>query len=391
MILTILKVAGVLLLALVLLVLALLLAILFAPIRYRVSAAFTDVRKHGEVKISWLLHLISVDAFVGLPPSVQEKTSGERSSESGSDPDDEKNPLSGLSNLRTGVQIRILGIDPMAVRAFFQKRKQKKAEKRHAGEKQTGRRRTKTRQAKQGGQREQDSRAGKSGRTKNTVQGEPVKDVEQTEEVRQTEQANRMEKTESPAPEERIEREAAPLRERKEKEKQEIPEKQGKQNFGKIHSILYKLRGLCDKIKQIPNAVRRLAQKGKKLLQKPEQMKRKMNRFLRKIEKYQARKVLLDVWAQVKRLLRHFRVRKGSGYLRFGTGDPAFTGELTGVLYLLLPASCGELDLEPQFTDTTLEMDLTIRGHIRLIHLIHFAWWAFFNKKLRRLIHAFRR
>ncbi|MCD8023496.1 MAG: DUF2953 domain-containing protein [Lachnospiraceae bacterium] len=89
-------------------------------------------------------------------------------------------------------------------------------------------------------------------------------------------------------------------------------------------------------------------------------------------------------------MLHHYRVRDGSGYIRFGTNDPALTGEMTGVLYLVFPASCGDISIEPQFTQAMFETELKIRGHIRTVHMVRTAWWAFRNKKLRRLIRAFR-
>ncbi|MCD7736924.1 MAG: DUF2953 domain-containing protein, partial [Lachnospiraceae bacterium] len=95
-----------------------------------------------------------------------------------------------------------------------------------------------------------------------------------------------------------------------------------------------------------------------------------------------------EAWAELRALLRHYRVRRGTGYFRFGTGDPALTGELAGLLYLILPTSCGELSIEPQFTDSMLETEMELYGHIRLLHLVKAALWAFRNKKLRRLVRA---
>ncbi|MCD8336377.1 MAG: DUF2953 domain-containing protein [Lachnospiraceae bacterium] len=378
-VLTILKVAGILLLALVLLVLALLFAILFVPIRYRLAAAFTESEKHGEIKISWLLHLISVKASVELPPSAGEE--GEAASDEGFSTEEEKHPLSGISHMQMGVQIRILGMDPLAVRAYMQKRRQKKAENKRAKQKKPERT-VKTRQdihdshTEISGQAKVPSQNGPPEYAKDDARVKEAGNPEQTEYLLQKENVGQSgEKTSQNGQTERT----------GQKKRNEYAYKSGSKTF------LYKIRALCDTIKQIPDFARLLVRKGKKILRKPEQMKKKLTRFLGKIEKYEAREVLWDVWAQVKHMLRHFRVRKGSGYFHFGTGDPARTGELCGVLYLLLPASCGEIEIEPHFTDTMLETELILRGHIRLIHMVRFAWWAFFNKKLRRLIHAFRR
>ncbi|MCC8101536.1 MAG: DUF2953 domain-containing protein [Clostridiales bacterium] len=377
-----LKIAGIVFLALILLVLALLLAVLFVPIRYHLSVAFTEGKKSGEAHVSWLLHLISVSAFVEVPAAPgREETADENEGS-----DDVENPLSGLSNLQTGVRVRILGMDPAAIRAYFRKRKRKKKEQKRAKRKrsdQTGN----VGQTENNRKRECASQTGKSGRAERsrlTEQAGRTKEITQMAQTVETGQSQQTKQTIETGPSQQTKQtvEAGPPRQIKQSDQT---------GSAARNTFFYKLRAFCDKIKQVPDRIRRLLRKGKKLLRKPEQIKRKLCRFFRKIEKYEAREVLLEVWEQVKRMLRHFRVRKGTGYFRFGTGDPALTGELTGVLYLLLPASCGDLQIEPQFTEPMLETELEIRGYIRLIHLVHLAWWAFFNKKLRRLIRAFRK
>lgn len=85
-------------------------------------------------------------------------------------------------------------------------------------------------------------------------------------------------------------------------------------------------------------------------------------------------------------LIRHMKPRKVEGSLRFGLGDPALTGQLTGVLYLLLPAGCQKLELYPEFGACLLEGEAVLRGHIRLCHLAFIGWKVFRDKELRRLM-----
>lgn len=400
------------LLVLVLLVAALLLSVLFSPIRYHLSVAFTEEKKSGAAEISWLLHLISVKVSAEVLPVSEKKAAADDSSAS----DASVNPLSLRSEVQTGVQLRILGIDPFAVHSFFQKRKQKKAENKRARPKKAGRKKKAgraeaDREKKQPGQMEASGsqpmkEARRANRSQQQEASERVTMSRQTEQERQPGHTEKSEQNETAGQAKKTgqgeasgwtaqtgqgeasgwtaqtgQREAAGQTEQN---------RQGGR-AGHTKTFLDKIRAFCERIKQIPEQIRRLAGKGKKLLRKPEQIKRKISRFFKKAEKYEAREVLLDVWEQIKKMLHHFRVRKGSGYFRFGTGDPALTGELTGVLYLLLPTSCGEIQITPQFTDTMLDTELEIRGHIRLIHLVRMAWWAFFNKKLRRLIRAFRK
>jgi len=58
----ILKIIGIVLLVILGLVLTLLLLVLFVPIRYRIQATWKEEKKRVSVKITWLLHLLSISA-----------------------------------------------------------------------------------------------------------------------------------------------------------------------------------------------------------------------------------------------------------------------------------------------------------------------------------------
>ncbi|MCD7766759.1 MAG: DUF2953 domain-containing protein [Lachnospiraceae bacterium] len=181
----------------------------------------------------------------------------------------------------------------------------------------------------------------------------------------------------------------------------EQPAKEQSSKSSRIHSIpmrlekfftglMNKIRSFGGTIRKIPKQLQHLKDSILKAVRKPGELVQKLSDFRQKLERYDAEETVKEVWNRILQLLRHFRVRKGKGYLRFGTGDPALTGELTGILYLVLPVSCRDIAVEPQFTDTMLETELEAAGHIRLIHLASAALWAFRNRKLRRLIRAFR-
>lgn len=76
------------------------------------------------------------------------------------------------------------------------------------------------------------------------------------------------------------------------------------------------------------------------------------------VEDYHLKELFAEGKAELNGLWRHYRPRKAAGYLRFGTGDPALTGELTGVLYLLL--RCSEVQLCPDFNDAMCRMELEL-------------------------------
>lgn len=82
-------------------------------------------------------------------------------------------------------------------------------------------------------------------------------------------------------------------------------------------------------------------------------------------------------------LLRHIRPRKIHGRLHYGLGDPCLTGQLTGILYLLLPAKWNRVELEPDFENQVLEGEWYLAGHIRMCHIVKVALQVFFDKKLK--------
>ena len=91
------------------------------------------------------------------------------------------------------------------------------------------------------------------------------------------------------------------------------------------------------------------------------------------------------------RMLKHFLPKKISGYLHFGTGAPDLTGELTGLIYLVLPAGSGRFSVEPEFNDTVLETDCRVAGHIRFIHAVVFLIRTVLDKQVWRLFRTIRR
>ncbi len=307
-ILTILKIIGILLLVVIALVILLVLAVLLAPVNYQFEGAYTDESKKGDVRLTWLLHFLSVHLSYDL------------------------------SNLEGGVRIKILGIDPRKVSRFFKNRKKKKKKK--------------------------TARPEKRPESENRVKQEkpqPTKEKESGKEEEKPQEEIKQPKEEPEANPKNSKKDQDNKKQKNEGEKKKTAGK--RHRSGKKESLydrvvkffkkqVYKLQGICDRIEKIRDS----------------------------------RGILRETRQKAARLLHHYRVRKGTGFLQFGTGDPAATAELTGFLYILLPASCGDIRIDPQFTDAAFQMDLSVRGHIRLIHLLRAVLWGVFNKDLRQLI-----
>jgi hypothetical protein len=150
-----------------------------------------------------------------------------------------------------------------------------------------------------------------------------------------------------------------------------------------IKRILEWLFELPMRIGEIAEALSNLWERFLKLLQKPGEFRDLLN-------KLEARGILSDVIGYLQYLIRHIRPRRIKGYLRFGTGDPAMSAQLTGLIYLLLPARADKFTIETEFNEAVFETDLICSGHLRVCHAVKIGIQAFRNKRIRRMIRYLR-
>lgn len=387
-ILGILKFTGILLAALLLLLLLVVLAVALVPVRYRGHAVKNEQELSAGLQVSWLLRLISVR--LGIDGATR----------------------------RAQMEIRIFGISLSSLKRLLASASGRK-------------------------------RRAKGRRRKPQESGHPEPEQQKTEQEETAEpEPQKIDREESVEPEDRPEQEQlmksedmaeAAQDDRTDPDQQEqqgqqeqcgaeivqndraetilqeeaqesahsatAPEKRNPAE--KIRILWYKIRACCGTIKKtlcdskerlrgLVRSVSALAGKAEALAGKaaaiPERIAALLERFeelLQFLEDYAAKELLLELKGELFGLLRHYRPRRIRGSLRFGTGDPAATGKLAGVLYVLLPAS-SELAVEPDFNEAVLEGEITAAGHIRALHLLRTGWRLFRNKKLRRLIRKVR-
>lgn len=322
-ILGILKVIGIIIGIVLLLLCTVLLSIVFVPVRYRMEAVKEPERADVKLRVTWLLHAVSVLLYADVTGAVS-------------------------------VTVRLFGIHlPLH------------------GEK--GRKNAET---------------GKRGRGRRKKRAEEIRDVSEAEAP--TEEILDISEAETPTEEIR----GISERKREDEDSAEIPETQKISVYEKIRC---KIQAFCDKIKKVTEAVRhflcclkmlpqKLAYAGRRLgalLHKPEE-------FAQLARKYEAKENLQIVYGYLRFLWKHFRPRSISGYLHFGTGDPALTGQLTGIIYMLLPARADGFEIMPEFDGAVFGTRIVCTGHIRAIHLIRVLIRGFRDEHLRRLIRTVR-
>ena len=92
----------------------------------------------------------------------------------------------------------------------------------------------------------------------------------------------------------------------------------------------------------------------------------------------------------LKYLLSGYLPRRAEGFLEFGTGEPDQTGEITGLLYVLLPRGTKHYRIDPDFYEKKLRTDTTLYGHIRLSRAAFVALRLVIDREFWALIRMIR-
>ncbi len=100
--------------------------------------------------------------------------------------------------------------------------------------------------------------------------------------------------------------------------------------------------------------------------------------------------VIGKIFRYLKKLVRCDAPRKISRYLRYGTEYPDMTGTITGLIYVLLPQAGSEYSVEPDFYEPKLETDTLAYGHIRMNHLVWAAIRILLDKEFWILLRRIR-
>ena len=342
-ILLILKAVGILLAAVLLLLLLCILLLLFVPLRYEIAFRHTETETAVQGKVSWLLHLIRAKLFYEKP---EEK----------------------------GLLVKI-GSFQLIPKKEKKKKKQKPVKKAKPDPKPVEKSVQKAVQPVQ-----------------KPVQ-QPEKAVEKLEKVqKQTEpvrQESLQEKPVQPVLEAEVKEkphEESILEPQSHSEPAQIPKK------SRLSALAEKLRGIPDFFRKlwaiflaVGQQLKRQAERLRRLFHSLSELKAKLSHYIEIWQEEETQTLIRSLKGYLFYLLHHIRPRRGRGYLKYGFPDPALTGQLTGLFYVLRPLAFSELALEPVFEtdEILLEGDLVIRSHIRLVHLVRVGLKLLFDKNLK--------
>lgn len=127
------------------------------------------------------------------------------------------------------------------------------------------------------------------------------------------------------------------------------------------------------------------------LLGKIEELNRKKDRLMRQLQDEQNQFAVKEIFKTLGKLLKHIRPGKLKIKGRLGFDDPAQTGQVFGIIGMLMPLYGEHIQLEAVFDEKIMEGDLYLGGRIRLGTLAWFAIRLVMRREVRRLISQVRR
>lgn len=113
---------------------------------------------------------------------------------------------------------------------------------------------------------------------------------------------------------------------------------------------------------------------------------RKLSGWRAIAEDEENQKAAARMLSQLKYLLHHMRLRSLDGELIIGSDDPELMGRVLGVLSLFYPLYEESFTIRPQFDRTVFCGECRTRGHLRLLHPVVVLIRILLNKKLRQVI-----
>lgn len=85
-------------------------------------------------------------------------------------------------------------------------------------------------------------------------------------------------------------------------------------------------------------------------------------------------------------LLKHIRPRSIKGYVHFGFDDPSYTGNLLGLIYMILRGSPKEFRINPDFENKVFDGEIHAKGRIQCYLLLIIGIRLYKNDKLKLLL-----
>lgn len=124
----------------------------------------------------------------------------------------------------------------------------------------------------------------------------------------------------------------------------------------------------------------------RKLSQKRELIEKKLRMMRRFLGRDTTKKAWKDIGRYLKRTFRHVKPKKYQGMVHFGLEDPSVTGQILGVVGMLLPIYRDHIVVTPDFEQQIFEGELSARGRIQAGYFVILAIKVLLNRNLVKTI-----
>lgn len=206
-------------------------------------------------------------------------------------------------------------------------------------------------------------------------EAEPVPEPAERTEEQKTAQSGERQAQEHP-----VEKQATP--ERTSQKKEELEEEEEEKN-GIFFRFLQFLRMIWKFFAGIPRKLKNLKCTFRRFCGKIKRMARKYRAAKEFALDERTKAAVRLVLEQAKIFARQALPRKICGEVRFGTSDPALTGQILGIAGIFYPLFMDNVKVDPDFEQTILEGELFLKGRLRIVSAVRIAWRLFRDKNVR--------
>ena len=157
---------------------------------------------------------------------------------------------------------------------------------------------------------------------------------------------------------------------------------------GKIKTAVGKLFRIVQNFLGIP---KRILKKIQSLALTIRNFCDKINWWKEFLDHPRTRAALSFLWKNAKKLIYHVLPTRITGKITFGNEDPAVTGMVLAVLGMTIPFHKNKIEVAPLFDDeNVLEGEILLKGRIYGIVVLKTAAELYFNKNIKYVIHRWR-
>lgn len=141
-----------------------------------------------------------------------------------------------------------------------------------------------------------------------------------------------------------------------------------------------------EEAEKCPSRLERLKDAAVRMRERLHSAKMKYRKLKRTLTDEENQKTFRLVRRQIFRLMRHLLPQTLKGTLRFGFEDPSYTGQVLAAVSPFYGVYARSFTLIPEFDEKILEGEVHIRGRIRASTVLWTVGRVFLNKNFRRLL-----